>query len=116
MQPGECQFHLGLNAGDACYLAPGRVLGQVLKERCLARARVAVQDQGPALAGAKVIEERVQRGALYPAVDQLHGSFLELSQFIAHFTNVIPGYLRRRQIAGWPEGDAPLRGDIPSVP
>jgi hypothetical protein len=63
MQPGERQFHLGLDRDDARHPAPGRLRAQVLKQRRLAGARAAPHNQGAALSGANSLEQRVERPA-----------------------------------------------------
>ena len=60
VQPGERQFHLRLDAGGAHHPAAGRVPGQVVEQRRLAHARLAVHHQGPALTGADRLHQPVE--------------------------------------------------------
>jgi hypothetical protein len=64
MQTGERQLHLGLHAGHAGDTTSGRAVTQVVQERGLAHARLAAQDQDPALPGAHVFQEPVEHLAL----------------------------------------------------
>jgi hypothetical protein len=73
MQAGERQFHLGLDRDDTRHPATGRLRGQVLKQRRLARARAAAHNQGAALTGANGLEQRAERGALCATTDELRG-------------------------------------------
>ena len=70
MQAREGQLHLRLHAHRARHLAPQCALGQVIKQRSLAHARVAAHHQGPALAAPDRRDKPVQRVAFAAPVRQ----------------------------------------------
>ena len=105
MQPGERQFHLGLDTRSACHPAVRCMPYQVLDQRCLAHPGFTVYGQRPALTGADGTQELIERGTFrVPAYqppptppDQGARSFL-------HKIDVIPTSGQRTGHGGWPAG------------
>jgi len=64
MQPGERQFHLGLDARDLGHSEPSSLPGGVPDERCLADAGLTPDDEDRALPTAGGLEHPVQHVAL----------------------------------------------------
>ena len=70
VQPRERQLGLGLDARRACDTTSRRALHEVLEQHRFADARLAPQDQRPALPGADRGEEPVERLDLATAAEQ----------------------------------------------
>jgi hypothetical protein len=70
MQAGVRELHLGLDPGGAGDPAARRVRCDVLEQRCLAHARLAAEDEHPALAALHAADQPVQLLALTQAIDQ----------------------------------------------
>ena len=64
VQPGEREFHLGLDADRPGGTASGRASQQVAQQRGLADARLAAQHQCPAVAGPRTGQQPIQHLAL----------------------------------------------------
>ena len=78
MQSGERELHLRLDAGGPRHPAARRLPGQVVQQRRLADARLAVHHQRPALARAKRPDQPVQHAALGAAACQPDGAAASL--------------------------------------
>ena len=64
VQPGEREFHLGLDADRPGGTASGRASQQIAQQRRLADARLAAQDQRAAVAGPRAGQQLIQHLAL----------------------------------------------------
>jgi hypothetical protein len=60
----EGELHFGLDTGRPRHPASGRVAGQVIQQRRLARPFLTAQHQRPALARTDSLDQPVEHGAL----------------------------------------------------
>ena len=70
MQPGERKLHFVLHAHHPKHPATAGPLGQVLQQRRLAHARLAMEYQGTALPGPDSLNQAIQPSALSSPVYQ----------------------------------------------